>query len=356
MPIEDDLLEHAKSGIDFYALLGEDIHAASSEKDISRAYRRTALKHHPDKHKDDPNAVARFHALQVAYDVLSDPAARAAYDAAREARERKKQQTERLDGRRKAFADDLLRAEKVGTDLKRKRENGGAEEDALDKEIKRLADDGRRRRQARANALRKEVEESLQEEEKVSEEGEKVPQQNGSQNVPEISRTVKVRFHREGPGANIDKRQIEVMFGYFGAVDSALMLKDRKMRPAEGEKKQNMGTAAVAFYSVVSAHAAVEDFRKQSGSNWELVNNVEWAEGKEPEFLKTLAASSPHSSVKAPSFSSFKAPAFNGPSFEEMTFIRLKKAEQRKAEKRKLEDQIRRDEEDSAKPNEIPTC
>jgi hypothetical protein len=64
---------------DHYVTLGVARHAA--RKEITRAYRRLALAHHPDRNPGDSGAAARFHAVQQAYDVLSDVAARAAYDA-----------------------------------------------------------------------------------------------------------------------------------------------------------------------------------------------------------------------------------------------------------------------------------
>ena len=63
---------------DYYALLGVDKGADASE--IKKAYRRLAMKYHPDRNKDDDSAEAKFKSLQEAYAVLSDPQKRAAYD------------------------------------------------------------------------------------------------------------------------------------------------------------------------------------------------------------------------------------------------------------------------------------
>jgi curved DNA-binding protein CbpA len=65
-------------GDDLYALLG--VPADASGAQIARAYRRRAHAAHPDTHPADPSAPARFRALTDAYDVLRDPARRAAYD------------------------------------------------------------------------------------------------------------------------------------------------------------------------------------------------------------------------------------------------------------------------------------
>ncbi len=63
---------------DPYDVLG--VPRTASEADIKRAYRRLAKQYHPDRNKDNPEAVARFKEIQEAYDVLSDPEARARYD------------------------------------------------------------------------------------------------------------------------------------------------------------------------------------------------------------------------------------------------------------------------------------
>jgi len=63
---------------DLYGVLGLD--RTASRADIIRAYRQQARTVHPDARPRDPDAAARFRALTDAYDVLSDPARREAYD------------------------------------------------------------------------------------------------------------------------------------------------------------------------------------------------------------------------------------------------------------------------------------
>jgi len=64
--------------LDYYKVLGVPPTAATG--DIKRAYRRLALKWHPDKNPGNPLAVEQFRRVGEAYRVLSDPARRAAYD------------------------------------------------------------------------------------------------------------------------------------------------------------------------------------------------------------------------------------------------------------------------------------
>ncbi|KAF2148722.1 DnaJ-domain-containing protein [Myriangium duriaei CBS 260.36] len=62
----------------YYDLLGVPTNA--QEIDIKKAYRKAAIKLHPDKNPDDPEAGARFQAVGEAYQVLSDPSLRKRYD------------------------------------------------------------------------------------------------------------------------------------------------------------------------------------------------------------------------------------------------------------------------------------
>ncbi len=63
---------------DFYELLGVDKRA--SAEDIKKAYRKLAMKYHPDQNKDNKEAEAKFKEINEAYDILKDEQKRAAYD------------------------------------------------------------------------------------------------------------------------------------------------------------------------------------------------------------------------------------------------------------------------------------
>ncbi|MFC1489848.1 molecular chaperone DnaJ [Candidatus Latescibacterota bacterium] len=65
-------------GKDYYNILGVDRGASSDE--IKKAYRKLAMKHHPDKTKGDEKSEAIFKDSAEAYEVLSDEKKKAAYD------------------------------------------------------------------------------------------------------------------------------------------------------------------------------------------------------------------------------------------------------------------------------------
>ncbi len=63
---------------DYYEVLG--ISGDSSDQEIKSAYRKLAIKYHPDKNSGDKNAEEKFKEAAEAYSVLSDPEKRARYD------------------------------------------------------------------------------------------------------------------------------------------------------------------------------------------------------------------------------------------------------------------------------------
>ncbi|KAI4251474.1 MAG: hypothetical protein LQ352_004818, partial [Teloschistes flavicans] len=314
MPSED-LKTYATSTTDFYDLLG--ITFESSQRDLDRQWRKTALKYHPDKVGNDPIAKEKFHLAQIGYDLLSDPTTKALYDNTRNARSQRKRQSELFEGRRRQMKDDLEAREKG---VKRAREEEVGEEEALERELRRLAEDGKRRRKEREDALRKDLEQEAQtrtDASNLSPSHNGVPM-NGTSSVSELDRTIKIRWPinpstDETTSSTLPTEQdITTLFSTFGPIDAVTML-NPKLRLANKKKKNKKHLAAVCmvqYSSIVGAHAAVEDFptkqqqqqQQQQGEEqgWKRFDSVAWAADREPDFLSSSSSSTASSAAASP--------------------------------------------------------
>ena len=63
---------------DYYEVLG--VERSADDREIKKAYKRLAMKYHPDRNRDDPEAEEKFKEVKEAYEILTDEQKRAAYD------------------------------------------------------------------------------------------------------------------------------------------------------------------------------------------------------------------------------------------------------------------------------------
>ena len=63
---------------DYYEILG--VSKTAEEREIKKAYKRLAMKFHPDRNPGDPEAEKKFKEISEAYEVLSDDKKRQTYD------------------------------------------------------------------------------------------------------------------------------------------------------------------------------------------------------------------------------------------------------------------------------------
>ncbi|KAI9641682.1 hypothetical protein NHQ30_009538 [Ciborinia camelliae] len=146
----DDLTKWITSEVDFYTLLGITPESFTAE-DLRRAYRKTALRYHPDKLGAAFDA-DKYEQFQAANDVLADPELKQKYDNYRNARVQKQRAAALFEGKRRAMKEDLEARERGGSLGKRSRED-----EEMDVEIRRLAEEGRKRRAKRESMMAENV-------------------------------------------------------------------------------------------------------------------------------------------------------------------------------------------------------
>ncbi len=148
----NDLSRWVTSDVDFYELLGLPFENVS-ESELRRAYRKTALKYHPDKVGKDFDA-AKYELFQAAHEILADADLKAKYDHARSARLQRERANLLFEGRRRQMKEDLEARERGGlahAGTKRPRGDGVPAE--MQQEFRKLAEEGKRRRAARADMI-----------------------------------------------------------------------------------------------------------------------------------------------------------------------------------------------------------
>ncbi|TVY59653.1 Pre-mRNA-splicing factor cwf23, partial [Lachnellula suecica] len=147
----NDLLKWVTSDVDFYELLGITFEAFTANE-LRRAYRKTALKYHPDKVGANFDA-DKYELFQAAHEVLAEPELKAKYDNHRAAKLQKQRANELFEGKRRQMKEDLEARERggVAAGMKRPREEEAQSE--MNQELRKLAEEGRKRRAARKSMM-----------------------------------------------------------------------------------------------------------------------------------------------------------------------------------------------------------
>eukprot|EP01118_Nematostelium_gracile_P007522 TRINITY_DN2452_c0_g1_i1.p1 TRINITY_DN2452_c0_g1~~TRINITY_DN2452_c0_g1_i1.p1 ORF type:complete len:185 (+),score=67.41 TRINITY_DN2452_c0_g1_i1:46-600(+) len=127
---------------DYYKLL--ELQSDATNDEIKKAYKKVSRKVHPDKNKGDPNAATKFQAVRKAYEILSDPKAKEAFDNLIRAKTARKQRDSVMDAKRKRMKDDLEERERAS---KKKKDDEKEAKKKLKHEIERIKQEGIRRRQ-----------------------------------------------------------------------------------------------------------------------------------------------------------------------------------------------------------------
>lgn len=215
--------------IDLYALL--DLTITATESEIKKAYRKKALQCHPDKNPD-PKAAETFHELSRALEILTDNAARTAYDKVLKAKAAAKLRHSELDSKRQKLKEDLERREREAGSG-----NGGCnltDEEKLAAEIERLQKEGSKLLQEEQLRMKQELQKTMS---CVSE-----PAWDSSLN------RIKIRWkvNNSDPNSNYDEATLRKFLKKYGDIEALIISPKKK------------GSALVEFSSKEASEMALE--------------------------------------------------------------------------------------------------
>ena len=235
--------DYASRDLDLYAIL--TVAHDAPEKEIHRGWRRQNLLHHPDKTREafDPEM---YELIGNARDVLMEPASRAAYDAARGAAARKREERERMDREKRRYVDELEAAEKLAR-LKKEEEAERLRE--LERERERMRAEG---------AKRREEEDRQAEEERERERLAPSLEEREADILKRIEEKARRRAERAGRKAErAAARGAEgKVSAYYFSTDPALTYEEKvagvmgKLRARQAEREERRGGAAAAAAAV----------------------------------------------------------------------------------------------------------
>ncbi|XP_058792274.1 dnaJ homolog subfamily C member 17 [Phymastichus coffea] len=154
--MEEDIMK-----LDLYEIIG--IASTATVEEIKKAYRKQALKCHPDKNPDNPKAAEEFRQLTKVLEVLTDVSARAAYDKILNAKTQAKLRVKELDARHKKFKDNLEAREQAFEQSQSSNyAPSKSDEQRLKAELERLKKEGSKLVEEENERLRQKVLEEIQ--------------------------------------------------------------------------------------------------------------------------------------------------------------------------------------------------
>ncbi|XP_003224819.1 dnaJ homolog subfamily C member 17 isoform X1 [Anolis carolinensis] len=307
MAVDKELLE-----LDLYALLGVGEKAA--DKEIKKAYRQKALTCHPDKHPDNPKAAELFHQLSQALALLTDAAARAAYDKVRKAKKQAAERTQKLDDRRKKVKLDLEAREREAQSQVNKEEEIHITK-TLEQEIRRLREEGSRQLEEQQRLIKEQI--RLEKGQQVHGKQDRYGEE--SKGTPKLKLRWKCSKEDETKGGYSKEVLLQILQKYGEVLN--LLISSKKT-----------GSAVVEFATVKAAEMAVKN---EVG----LINNplkITWLEGQ-PQGSTLYADGSIQPRISQDSVVSER-------DYESLVMMRMRQA----AERQKLIEQMKQEDEEES--------
>ncbi|XP_029454444.1 dnaJ homolog subfamily C member 17 [Rhinatrema bivittatum] len=304
--------------LDLYSLLG--IGEQAAEKEIKKAYRQKALTCHPDKNPDNPKAAELFHQLSQALEVLTDAAAKAAYDKVRKAKKAAAKRTQKLDDRRKKVKLDLEAREREAQAQVTEEEEIRITR-TLEQEIIRLREEGSRQLEEQQKMIQEQL--RLEREERVH--GKSGGNKADSIVTAKLKLKWKCKKHDETKGG-YSKDVLLRLLQKYGEVLNLLISSKKK------------GSAVVEFATVKAAELAIKN---ETG----LVNNplkISWLDGP-PSSVLQGNPSMPISNYTSHS-TTLQGSVRSERDYESLVMMRMRQA----AERQQLIEQLQREDEEES--------
>lgn len=301
--------------LDLYKILAVDDDATDS--DIRKAYKKRALKCHPDKNPNNPEAAAEFVQLTEAIEVLLDTAARKAYDNFLKAKKATEIRHRQLESKRKRLKEEL-----------EARESAAVQNAAREKHIKeQQTKDAAKQLEQEIERLRKEGSRL------VAEEQEKLQQQlreEASQLYCDADNGVRLRVKwrstkNDVTNGGYSADSLHRIFEKYGEITALLV-----------SRKKN-GSAIIEFSTHEDAVRAVHEC-----GNADNPVVVSWLSAPSAQSSShTTNSASPEVSATASCAHSepSNSAACGGVDFESLVLMRLRQAEERKRLSQQLKDE-----------------
>ncbi|KAF1374988.1 hypothetical protein PFLUV_G00234740 [Perca fluviatilis] len=300
--------------MDLYGLLG--IESTATTKEIKKAYRQKALTCHPDKNPDNPKAVELFHQLSQALEVLTDAAAKAAYDKICTAKKQAEERTRKLDDKRKKIKLDLeAREQQAEAQSQEEVQNTRT----LEEEIARLREEGSRQLEEEQRLIREQIQREREEQQLQT-----GVYTSGVERCSKSNVTPKLKLKWKC------KKDDETNGGYSQDILFRLLQKYGDVSNVIVSRKKR-GSAVVEFATVRAAELATKN---ESGLS-ENPLKISWLEGQ-PEVIAPAAHPG--------QFMSLQGALSNERDYESVVMMRMRQA----AERQKLIEQLQREDDEDA--------